>query len=239
MLCLIIIFALFLSHSYVFQGTIAGLLVVFILLGTSVSFVNLLKMLLLPFGFILFGSSTIALSFGAESCDIKLCTFYETVCGFSYEGLYQAIAIAVKSMSIIVAFYSMFILISISEMIYALKKVGVGTAFLEHLQLTFIFIQNIINQGTMRIQAQKCRLAYTDRKLHLKSRSYVLSSVFQASLIDAQLYVHALESRNNGQALSAYIQHKKIKISHIASTALLIGAIGALFIMIEIYDLVN
>lgn len=239
LLCVSIIVALFFSQSIFFQGLVAVILMIFILFGTSISLEGFVKMVFLPLGFIVSGSATIALSFGADTCDVELFTYYGTVCGFSFEGLYRALNIAAKSMSLIVAFYTMFIIITFSEMIYALKRAGVGAEFLEHIQLTFIFIQNIINQGAMRIQAQKCRLAYTGRKLHLKSRSYVLSSVFQASLIDAQLYVHALESRNNGQALSAYIQHKELKISHVVYISLLVMAIGTLYYLIEIKDLAN
>lgn len=213
--CSVLIAGQFIANSPLFHLFNALLCLVFFMFGTSMGIKGLLLLLSIPVLFIGMSGATIALTLQADAIDFLLFKADKIQIGCNRAELSKAIGLSLRSYSLVISFYVVFITVSFSELLLLMQKLRISEALIEHFMLSFIFIQTTANEAKKRITAQKCRLAYTGSKHSFKAKAYLFASILQSSMQKGQLYMYALENRNCGNALTFYRKTESFRKKHL------------------------
>lgn len=157
---------------------------------------KLLRLITLPFGFIVLGSISIAFSFHADSerslfyfDSMGLCIGLETA------GLHKATVLFFKAMAAVMALNYLILSCSLSELNDIGRRLRIPLILRELFVLTYRYISLLFSFTNQVHIAQRNRLGYANRKQSIPSVGMLFSSVFIKSLLFSNRSLEALQSR--------------------------------------------
>jgi len=171
-----------------------GIVLCFLIYGMSLQ--KMLRLLVLPFGFILLGSISIALSLHANPETSIFCWEGTSICiGVEEEGLQKAIALFCKAMAAVMALNYLILSCPLSEINDIGRRLRVPLILRELFVLTYRYITLLFGFTTQVHIAQRNRLGYASKRKSISSISMLFSSVFIKSLQYSQRNFEAMQSR--------------------------------------------
>jgi cobalt/nickel transport system permease protein len=186
--------ALLSDQIYLHLILIAGIVCSFLMHGLSV--VKMFRLLVLPLGFIVLGSISIAVSFHANPETSVYCWESTGIClGIEREGLNNAIELFCKAMAAVLALNYLIISCPLTEINEIGRSLRVPLILRELFVLTYRYIALLFGFTIQVHIAQRNRLGYVSKRKSISSMSMLFSSVFIKSLQYSQRNLEALQSR--------------------------------------------
>ncbi|WP_461637746.1 cobalt ECF transporter T component CbiQ [Labilibaculum euxinus] len=167
----------------------------------GIDLIKLLRLIALPFGFIVLGSISIAFSLHADPENSLFCFDSMGLCiGLETAGLHKALDLFFKAMAAVMALNYLILSCSLSELNDIGRKLKIPLILRELFVLTYRYISLLFTfTGQVHI-AQRNRLGYARRKQSISSVGMLFSSVFIKSLLFSDRSLEALQSRGyNGE----------------------------------------
>lgn len=182
------------SHSVLFLGVELLAFLTITVLTVRISLLHLLRLMVIPAGFVLLGSLSVVLELNPGhpifSMNAGGLTF-----GVSVANLQQGMLILFRSLSGIAVLYALVLNTSISDMIYVLRKLKIPEVVLDLMVLVYrnIFI---LSDTAQRIYiSQKSRMGHRNLKTSLRSTAQLGGSAFILAGVRAEQLFHSMESR--------------------------------------------
>jgi cobalt/nickel transport system permease protein len=186
--------ALLSDQIYLHLILIAGIVASFLLHGLSVA--KMFRLLILPLGFIILGSISIAVSLHANPETSLYCWESTGIClGIEREGLNKAVELFCKAMAAVLALNYLIISCPLTEINEIGRRLRVPLILRELFVLTYRYIALLFGFTIQVHIAQRNRLGYVSRRKSISSLSMLFSSVFIKSLQYSQRNLEALQSR--------------------------------------------
>lgn len=172
--------------------------------GAKVPFVYYIKMLLLPFLFLVTSVVMILFSFAPATAAV-FNPLFQMVIGnwqlyMSQGSAQQVSGLLLSVMAGVSCMYFFILTTPIQQIIWLLQKMKLPALFIELFALTYRFIFVLMNNGNRVWTAQMSRLGYTGLKHSFTSSAQLVLSMFIKSLKTAQETQRAMDSRGNSGA---------------------------------------
>jgi len=197
-----------------------GIVLCFLIYGMSL--LKMMRLLMLPFGFILLGSISIALSLHANPETSLFCWEGTSICiGVEEEGLQKALALFCKAMAAVMALNYLVLSCPLSEINDIGRRLRIPLILRELFVLTYRYITLLFGFTTQVHIAQRNRLGYASKRKSISSISMLFSSVFIKSLQYSQRNFEALQSRGYTGEFYFNEQSKPLRIKQVAFLFLL------------------
>ena len=188
-LLLFIVFA-FLSKSVgflFFQGLTA---VAFILFTVTIPKRILLKMLSLPFGFVLLGVLPLIVE---KVSPQSLLTWHGW--GISRYGLHQALFVFGRSFALTAAMYWFILVVSVQELVYLFRKIKLPAVFIDIILLVYRNIFLLLGVSEQIRQTQTCRMGYHGMRNSYRSLVSLLGQTLVLSFHRADQQYNSMMTR--------------------------------------------
>jgi cobalt/nickel transport system permease protein len=219
----------------------------FLILLISIGFLThgiglrkLLRLIALPFGFIVLGSISIAFSLHA---DLENSLFFFDCLGFCIgienAGLSKAIELFFKAMAAVMGLNYLILSCSLSEINDIGRRLRIPLILRELFVLTYRYISLLFSfTGQVHI-AQRNRLGYASKKQSILSVGMLFSSVFIKSLLFSNRSLDALQSRGYHGEFYFRQQKEALRLKRVLS--MLIFGILLLFLdnYSNLFDLIS
>ncbi|WP_227006122.1 cobalt ECF transporter T component CbiQ [Marinifilum sp. N1E240] len=206
---------------------LASIVLCFLIYGMSL--LKMMRLLMLPFGFILLGSISIALSLHANPEISLFCWEGTSICiGVEEEGLQNAIALFCKAMAAVMALNYLILSCPLSEINDIGRKLRIPLILRELFVLTYRYIALLFGFTTQVHIAQRNRLGYASKRKSIASISMLFSSVFVKSLQYSQRNFEALQSRGYTGEFYFNEQSKPVRLNQLI--VLILVGVGLLTI---------
>lgn len=163
-----------------------------IFIVSRVRFSSLLKLYRIPFAFVVFSCTTIALTGQSPNPFVG---FHQLAIGFSSEGIRLAILIFTRSLALISIMYFILLTHTISEIAELMNRCKVPALLTDLFIVTFKFIENLRNDSLDMYRAQKCRLGYAGKLSKLTLFAHLIGTVFQHAITKAKQLETSMEAR--------------------------------------------
>ena len=208
-------------------------LILFISLGFFVhglGFLKLIRLLALPFGFIVLGSISIAFSLHADPESSLFCFDTMDLCiGLEEAGLNKALSLFMKAMAAVMALNYLILSCSLSEINDIGRRLRIPLILRELFVLTYRYISLLFSFTNQVHISQRNRLGYVNRKKSVLSIGMLFSSVFIKSLLFSNRSLEALQSRGYDGEFYFNEQNMPIRLKQV----LLLILLGILLIVIH------
>jgi len=144
---------------------------------------DLIKILILPLGFLFAGSMGIAFNYAEDAKQfIWSVNVFNQYLGISELSLTAALFMFAKALTAVLSLFYLIISCSISDICNIASRIGVPKIFLELFNLTYRYIFLVMNLSQQAHIAQKQRLGYASEIGSIRSVSMLLSSLFVRSI---------------------------------------------------------
>lgn len=158
-------------------------IIIGLLFFMGLNIIDLLKILILPMGFLFAGSAGIALNYGEnESQFLWSIHVFDQYLGISQLSLSAAIFMFAKALTSVLTLFYLIISSSISDICNIASRIGVPKIFIELFSLTYRYIFLVMNLSQQTLIAQRQRLGYVTNIGSIRSISLLLSSLFVRSI---------------------------------------------------------
>lgn len=170
--------ALINKNIYFFIGIICGGFYATVFLA-GIPLKNYMKMMLIPFAFLLTSMIALLVSFSSDSdvflYSIDLKFFYG---GVTLIGLKNAFLLFLRSMSSLVSLYFLTLTTPMDQQIYTMQKLRIPSLFLEIYSLIYRFIFILLEESLEIYRAQELRFGYINMKNSYFSLSILIRTLF-------------------------------------------------------------
>lgn len=155
-----------------------------------------LRLLALPFSFLVIGVLTIVVRFGPDPREF-LAGFRlgDFTVGVTLDGLLMAAGLFTKSLAAVSCLYSLALTTPVVEILAALRKIGLPGLLVELMSLVYRFIFVLLETAQRIYIAQDSRLGYADLRTGYRSTSTLIHTLLFRSYLRAQDLYNALEAR--------------------------------------------
>jgi cobalt/nickel transport system permease protein len=186
--------ALLSGNSYVHLFLIFLISIGFLIHGIDLR--KLLRLIVLPLGFIVMGSISIAFSLHTDPKSSLFCFDSMGLCiGLEATGLHKALDLFFKAMAAVMALNYLIISCSLSEVNDIGRRLRIPLILRELFVLTYRYISLLFTFTNQVHIAQRNRLGYASKKQSILSVGMLFSSVFIKSLLFSNRSLEALQSR--------------------------------------------
>ncbi|WP_262920272.1 cobalt ECF transporter T component CbiQ [Parabacteroides sp. FAFU027] len=186
---LFIVFA-FLSKSVGFLCLQGLSIVAFILFSVKMPKSVLLKMLLLPFGFVLLGILPLVITREPDLI-MKLWKGW----GVSSNGLQQSELILSRSFALTTAMYWFILVTSVQELVYIFRKIKLPALFIDVLLLVYRNIFLLLGVSNQIHRTQTCRMGYNNARNGYRSLVSLMGQTFVLSYYRADRQYNSVLTR--------------------------------------------
>ncbi|MHB1654334.1 MAG: cobalt ECF transporter T component CbiQ [Desulfitobacteriaceae bacterium] len=185
------------SPSVVVAWAVLLLMTAAIVKGAGIPAWHFLRLMTVPFSFILTGVLTIAFSVSQHPGGFLFgFTLGSITVGASQADLLKAGFILFKSLGAVSCLYFLSLTTPVLEVISVLRKLKVPSLFAELMGLVYRFIFVLMDTTSLIRISQTSRLGYASAKNTFRSLSQLISSLFVRSFHRAQELATALMARN-------------------------------------------
>ncbi|WP_338450750.1 cobalt ECF transporter T component CbiQ [Niallia oryzisoli] len=171
----------------------------FILFGAKIPVNYLIKLLLLPFFFLLSGIVTILFSIADIDADMPNVIWSSSFISWnlyitsdSLTSAFQLFCIAMGSISCL---YFLILTTPVHDILKVLRKLKIPQLLIEIMEITYRFIFVFLETTSSIYQAQNSRLGYRTKRQWLYSISLLISALFIGVFKRAKELTNAMESR--------------------------------------------
>ncbi len=154
-------------------------------LGAGIPYKTYLKMLLVPFVYLLISILTVVFSFGfsknielSRFVFIKRFDFLNFYIGIAYGSLSSGLITALRAVSAIVSMYFLILTTPCNQQVKVMKKVRLPDLFIELYVLTYRFIAIFFEEAVLIHTAQKMRFGYNNYHNSMNSLAILLKTLF-------------------------------------------------------------
>lgn len=163
---------------------------------SKISCYKYLKLMFIPFGFLLIGTATIIISKNPLEQELLLgLTLGGNQYGIMAESLLYGIRLILRALSCVGCMYFISLNTPMSDLLYALQKLHVPKLLISLMELIYNYIFVLLDEAhTMKI-AQSSRLGYHNFKTSIKSTGELIAMLFLRTYLRCDNVYSALESR--------------------------------------------
>lgn len=154
-------------------------------LGAGIPYKTYLKMLLVPFIYLLISILTVVFSFGfsknielSRFVFIKRFDFLNFYIGIAHGSLSNGLITALRAVSAIVSMYFLILTTPCNQQVKVMKKVRLPDLFIELYVLTYRFIAIFFEEAVLIHTAQKMRFGYNNYHNSMNSLAILLKTLF-------------------------------------------------------------
>ena len=182
----------------------------------GIPFCFYIKLMILPFSFLILAVITIAINVVNGSTGILFSfKILGSNIGATKSSALFALGLIFKSLAAVSCLYFLSLSTPMTDILYVLKRLRVPKLIIELMHLIYRFIFIMLNSMQMIVTAQTSRLGYSNSKIAFRSVAQLISSVFMKSYIRSQDIYSALESRGYEGELSVLEEEYGYKIGNI------------------------
>jgi cobalt/nickel transport system permease protein len=176
-----------------------------------------MKLMILPFSFLILAVITIAINVVNGSTGILFSfRIFGVNIGATKASALFALGLIFKSLGAVSCLYFLSLSTPMTDILYVLKRLRVPKLIIELMHLIYRFIFIMLNSMQMIVTAQTSRLGYSNGRLAFRSVSQLISSVFIKSYTRSQDIYSALESRGYEGEINVLEEEQVYKICNIA-----------------------
>ena len=187
------------SHSIVFMFLLLVTFIAFTQYTARISTLRLLRLMIIPAGFVLLGSFSVVLDVNPVAAMYKV-GIGSYFIGLSEASIHRAVLLFTRSILSIVILYSLVLNTPVADIIYVLRKMKVPEIILDLLVLVYRSIFILSDTAQSIFVSQKSRLGYRHLNSTMRSTSQLAGSVFILSGVRAEQMFRSMESRGyNGK----------------------------------------
>lgn len=186
---LFVIFA-FLSQKTLFLCAEGIAIILFIISSVLLPWRTLLKMLIMPFGFVLLGSLPLIIT-DAPTQIMHLWNGY----GISYDGLQKALLVMSRSFALTAAMYWFVLVTQVQELVYIFRKMRLPGLFIDIVLLVYRNIFLLLEVSTQIKQTQICRMGYGSIRSSYRSLITLMGQTFVISYYRADRQYNSIVTR--------------------------------------------
>lgn len=200
-------------YTSIFLVVLMGFLTVKI---GGIPFSFYIKLMILPFSFLILAVITIAINVvdGSTSILFSFRLLGANIGATKASALY-ALGLIFKSLGAVSCLYFLSLSTPMTDILYVLKRLKVPKLIIELMSLIYRFIFIMLNSMQMIVTSQTSRLGYSNSKLAFRSVAQLISSVFIKSYTRSQDIYSSLESRGYEGELNVLEEESKYKIGNI------------------------
>ncbi len=155
-----------------------------------------LKLLLLPFSFLIIGTATVAITLIQNSGSaLWAITLFGATLGVTAQSLETAIGLFFKSLGAVSCLYFLSLTTPLPEIISVLRSLKVPSLFLELMSLIYRYIFVLLETADQIYTSQKARLGYSTLRGGYRSLGHLVSNLFISSYQRSLDLYTALEAR--------------------------------------------
>ncbi|MDP4269111.1 MAG: cobalt ECF transporter T component CbiQ [Bacteroidota bacterium] len=180
----------FLSKSIEFLFLQGLSIVVFILFSVTIPKPALLKMLVMPFGFVLLG----VLSLVITNAPTLVLTLWKDW-GISTKGIQLALLIMSRSFALTSAMYWFILVTSVQELVYVFRKIKLPALLIDIVLLVYRNIFLLLGVSNQIYQAQTCRMGYNNARNSYRSFVSLMGQTFVLSYYRADRQYNSIMTR--------------------------------------------
>lgn len=174
-----------------------------------------MKIMILPFSFLILAVITIAINVVDGSTGILFSfRLFGTNIGATKSSALFALGLIFKSLAAVSCLYFLSLSTPMTDILYVLKRLRVPKLIIELMQLIYRFIFIMLNSMQMIVTSQTSRLGYSHSKIAFRSVAQLISSVFIKSYTRSQDIYSALESRGYEGELNVLEEEYEYKIGN-------------------------
>jgi len=223
--------ALLSGNSYVHLFLISLISIGFFTHGIGLR--KLIRLIALPFGFIVMGSISIAFSLHADPESSLFCFDSMGLCiGLESAGLAEAIGLFFKAIAAVMALNYLILSCPLSEINDIGRRLRIPLILRELFVLTYRYISLLFSFTNQVHIAQRNRLGYANRKQTISSLGMLFSSVFIKSLLFSNRSLEALQSRGYHGEFYFRQQKESLRLKRV----LLMLVFGILVLFLDNYS---
>lgn len=223
--------ALLSGNSYVHLFLISLISIGFFTHGIGLR--KLIRLIALPFGFIVMGSISIAFSLHADPESSLFCFDSMGLCiGLESAGLGEAIGLFFKAIAAVMALNYLILSCPLSEINDIGRRLRIPLILRELFVLTYRYISLLFSFTNQVHIAQRNRLGYANRKQIISSLGMLFSSVFIKSLLFSNRSLEALQSRGYHGEFYFRQQKESLRLKRV----LLMLVFGILVLFLDNYS---
>jgi len=167
-----------------------------IIFGAGIPARVFIKLMLVPFSFLLISVLTIAFSISTTSSGFWIAqTIHGLTIGIHYPDLITAVHLFLKSLGAVSCLYFLALTTPITELITVLNKMKVPVIITELMVLIYRFIFVFMETATSINRAQSSRLGYVTMKSSFRSMSCLFSALLGKVFVKSQELYNAMAAR--------------------------------------------
>lgn len=229
----IFLVGLMMGYSLWTTWTFGHLMVIGLMVGglwiiNKTPFWQILKLFLIPVGFLTMGVLSIMISMRLEASDLLWSVpFFSRVIGVSHEGSQLAIQIFFRSLSCVSGLYYLILTTPFMDLISGLKRLKCPTLLIELMHLMYKMIFILLETTHTIYQAQKSRLGYGSYGASYKDMATLASMTFMRAFRRADALYTALESRGyTGELLVMEEKFPVMILGYLVPLVIFIALVG-------------
>lgn len=163
---------------------------------TSISVWKYIKLLLVPFGFLLIGTATIIVSSNPIGTSLLFgVTVGETIYGISFTSLFYGLQLIFRALAAVSCMYFISLNTPMHDIVASLRKIKVPDLFISLMELIYRYIFVLFEEMHRIKTAQQSRLGYKDFKTSVRSTGELIAMLFLRTYMRCDRVCSALESR--------------------------------------------
>jgi len=220
-------------NSWLLHLCVITSMTILILYGAKIPVSVYIRLMLIPFIFMIFGILGVALRVDNEAFIMLYgISIGEWVIGFTMEGVFQAFAIFMRSYAGVTCLYFLTLTTPMVDIIWILKKLKIPAIITELMTIVYRFIFVLLETASTIYISQECRLGYTSIKKSYYSIGHLLTNLLIISFVRARELFIALSAR--GYKGELVVLEEKYKVSKknilfISFTEILFLSVAVLF----------
>jgi cobalt/nickel transport system permease protein len=182
----------------------------------GIPFFFYLKLMLLPFSFLIIAVITIAINVVDGSSGILFSfKILGGNIGATNTSVLLALGLILKSLAAVSCLYFLSLSTPMTDILYVLKRLRVPKLIVELMHLIYRFIFIMLNSMQMIVTAQTSRLGYSNSTRAFRSSAQLIASIFIKSYTRSQDIYSALEARGYEGEINVLEEEHKYKADNI------------------------
>lgn len=164
--------------------------------NTKISYNKYLKLILIPFGFLIVGTITIIFSkYPIEHNVLFGFHIKSNVYGVDYVSLMYGLKLIFRALAAVSCMYFISLTTPMNDVLYSLQKIRVPKLIISLMELIYSYIFVLLDEASKMRIAQSSRLGYISFKTSIKSTGELIGMLFLRTYMRCDNIYSALESR--------------------------------------------
>ncbi|MFZ3173027.1 MAG: cobalt ECF transporter T component CbiQ [Carboxydocellales bacterium] len=196
-----------------------------------------LKLMTLPFSFLLVGVLTIAVSVtttGLGAGWLAGITVWGVTVGLTYNGVFTAGGLLLKSLGAVSCLYFLSLTTPAVEMVALMRKFKFPSLFIELSDLIYRFIFVMLETADDIYTSQSSRWGYASLKNSMKSLGQLTAALFVKALDRSQMLFTALSARGYTGQLNVLVPEYSISVKNVILIAIIECVLTITAVLLEV-----